>query len=125
MQNISLIISPNINAIKTIYLPYNEWEKIANKKTKHRYSYAHNEYQVKQLIPIEMIKAIGLPQRYLRLTNQENLIDIYKNDILELMKKYNIDLPIVDTSNYNNILFLSNNDKQALIKTKTKKRKVL
>lgn len=109
MPNISLVISPKCNAIKTIYLPYEEWEVISKRNPKNRYSYAHGEYQVKQMIPIDMVKAVGLPARYLRLTNQEYLIETYKNDILELMNKYNLELPIVDTSNYNRPIIMPEN----------------
>lgn len=104
MENISLVISTECNAIKTIYLPYDEWELISKRKTKNRYSYAYGEYQVKQIIPIEMVKAIGLPAKYLKLIKKEHLIEIYQNDILHLMNKYSIYLPIVDTSDYNKIL---------------------
>lgn len=105
LENISLVISSECNAIKTIYLPYEEWIKIGNRTTKNRYSYATNEYQVKQEIPLSLVKAIGIPTRYLNQTNKSHLIDIYLSDILELMKKYNIDLPIVDTTNYNYPLY--------------------
>ena len=105
LENISLVISSECNAIKTIYLPYEEWIKLDNRKTKNRYSYATNEYQVKKEIPLSLIKAIGIPTRYLNQTNKSHLIDIYLSDILELMKKYNIDLPIVDTTNYNYPLY--------------------
>jgi len=109
IENISLVISPKCNAIKTIYLPSEECEKTKKLPTKNRYSYINYEYQVKQIIHMDMIKAIGVPIEFLRTTNHEYLIDMYINDILELMDKYNIQLPIVDTSNYNNILFLPKN----------------
>lgn len=107
--NISLVISSKCNAIKTMYISFDEWEQIKDLHTFNRYSYANNEYQVKEIIPLELIKAIGLPKEYLRQTNREHLIDIYLNDILELMNKYNIDLPIVDTSNNNRSLYLPQN----------------
>ena len=48
----------------------------------------------KDFVPFEMIKAIGISyQNY-------NLLD----DIETLMKKYNINLPIVDTNEHNKIL---------------------
>lgn len=109
LPNISLIISPECNAIKTIYLPYEEWEQVKGKNTKNRYSYAFNEYQSKQMIPISMIKAIGFPARYLRGIGKEDKIEQYLQDILALMNKYNISLPIVDTSAYNNPLVLPPN----------------
>ena len=106
MENISLIVSLDCNAIKTIYLPYEEWEQLKGRNTKNRYSYCQGEYQVKKIIPIEMVKAIGIPAKYLKLTNKEYLIETYQNDILYLMNKYNIYLPIIDTSDYNKILFI-------------------
>ena len=100
---ITLIISPDCDAIKTIYLPYEEWSEVVGKNTnnRYRYSYVHNEYHVKKMIPLSYVKAIGVPARYLRTMGKEELIEIYLNEILELMNKYNINLPIVDTSAYN------------------------
>ena len=121
MPNITLIISPECEAIKTFYLPFSEWEQLKGKKTKNRYSYAQNEYQVKKIIPISMVKAIGIPARYLRTINREVLIDAYLHDILELMTKYNIPLPIVDTSAYNIPILLPNSN---TLKHPTKKRTI-
>lgn len=98
---ITLIISPDCGAIKTIYLPYEEWAEVVGKNTSNRYSYAHNEYHVKQMIPLSYVKAIGVPVRYLRDIFTQEEIERYLTDILELMNKYNINLPIVDTSAYN------------------------
>lgn len=99
--NITLIISPDCGAIKTIYLPYDEWEQIKRKNTNNRYSYAHNEYQVKKMLPLSYVKAIGVPVRYLRDIFTQEEIEKYLTEILNLMNKYNINLPIVDTSAYN------------------------
>lgn len=101
MPNISLVISGECNPVKTIYVPFEEWEEFKKMNPKNRYSYARGEYQVKEKITLDMIKAIGLPKRYLTIMCQEHLIEPYINDILELMSKYNIELPIVDTSNHN------------------------
>ena len=98
---ITLIISPDCGAIETIYLPYEEWAEVVGKNTSNRYSYAHNEYHVKQMIPLSYVKAIGVPARYLRDMGKEEKIERYLTDILELMNKYNVNLPIVDTSAYN------------------------
>lgn len=121
-ENISLIISSQCNAIKTIYLTYDEWDKIKDLSTNNRYSYAPFEYQVKERIPINYIKAIGVPAKYLKMINKNNLIDIYINDIIELMDKYNINLPIVDTSNYNSILFIKDNYQNNIKYIKTRKK---
>ena len=53
------------------------------------------------MIPLSYVKAIGVPARYLRDMGKEEKIERYLTDILELMNKYNINLPIVDTSAYN------------------------
>lgn len=98
---ITLIVSKDCNAIKTIYVPYYKWEEMKKKNTSNRYSYANNEYHVKKMIPLSYVKAIGVPARYLRTMGKEELIEIYLNEIIELMNKYNINLPIVDTSAYN------------------------
>lgn len=121
MPNITLVISPDCNAIKTLYLPYHEWEQVKGKNTKNRYSYAHNEYQVKQSISLSMIKAIGIPARYLRTINKEEQIDIYLKDILELMNKYNITLPIVDNSAYNIPIYSSQSTELKHVKKRTMK----
>lgn len=119
MPNISLVISPECNAIQTIYLPFKEWEVISKQNPQNRYSYTRGEYQVKQKISINLIRAIGIPARYLRLTCREHLIEIYKNDILDLMYKYNVELPIVDTSNYNRPIFIPENYHSHYIKQRT------
>ena len=120
INNISLIISPECNAIKTIYLKYEDWEKAKGIKTNNRYSYAMDEYQVKEKIPLDLVKGIGLPANHLRETKREYLIDIYLNDILDLMKKYNTDLPIVDTSYNNRPLYTPKNyqSKRKILKNK-------
>ena len=105
MPNISLVISHECNPLKTIYLPYEEWTEIKKMNPKNRYSYAYGEYQVHKEIPLDMIKAIGLPQTYLTLIGEKHLIETFKNDILELMYKYDINLPVVDTSNYNRQIY--------------------
>ena len=46
MPNISLVISSECKAIKTIYLSYEEWEKIKTIETKKRYSYKSYLYSL-------------------------------------------------------------------------------
>ena len=53
---------------------------------------------------IEMVKAIGVPYRRLRLQGKHEYVDTLIEDIQLLMKQYNIELPIVDTSRFNYIL---------------------
>lgn len=61
-ENICLVISPLCNAYKTVYVSHDIWNYIKkhNIPVKNRYSYAKHEYQVKDLIPIEMVKAVSV-----------------------------------------------------------------
>lgn len=105
-ENISLVISPKCKAYKTIYLPYDLWRKIKdNPNLKNRYSYARYEYQVKECVPIDYVKAIGLPYRYLVTLGKKDIADFYKKEIIILMEKYDIHIPIVDTSFFNDIIY--------------------
>jgi len=102
-ENISLLVSPAIDAIITKYISYEEWLYIQTNQInlKNHYSYMHGECFVKDYIDISYIKAIGIP--YYELTNQGQK-EIANNliiDINNLMIKYNIKLPLVDTSRYN------------------------
>lgn len=106
-QNICLIISPLCEAQKTIFVPYHIWNYIKehNIPTKNRYSYSNIEYQVKDFIPIEMIRAIGIPYLNIIITKGIEYAEKYKQDIINLLNKYNITLPIVDINNYNEIIY--------------------
>ena len=66
LPNISFVISPYCNAVKTIYLSYDEYIELKKMypKTNNRYSYEINEYQVKDKVDIDYIKAIGIPYQY-------------------------------------------------------------
>lgn len=94
-ENISLIIRDDISYIETTYLPFHEWEK---KKDDGYFSYLNGELLSKD-IPFSMVVGIGLPYSKLKGMNVD-AETIYK-DITSLMEKYNITLPIVDTSRYN------------------------
>lgn len=106
MPNITLIIKPIDTALQTIYVPYETWLEIQALLPEHknRYSYARNEYQVKDFIPLEDIVAIGIPYHYLKWTNQKHLANEYQEKISQLLEKYQLSLPIVDTSWRNNII---------------------
>lgn len=105
-ENISLVISPKCKAYKTIYLPYDLWRKIKDiPNLKNRYSYARYEYQVKECVPLDYVRAIGLPYRYLVIHHKKDTADFYKEEIIALMEKYDIHMPIVDTSFFNDIIY--------------------
>lgn len=106
IRTVSLIISPGVNAIKTEYLPFNEWDLISDKTSllKHRYSYAKGEYQVKDFIPIEDVMAIGIPKALMVYEGGGRYADYLLERVQELFLEYDISLPIVDTSNSNKLL---------------------
>ena len=103
-ENISLLITPYCNAQETKYVDFYTWEKIKNLNLKQIYSYLPGECMCKDYIPIEYIKAIGVP--YLKISREkgEEYTIRLLTDIKTLMKQYNLQLPIVDTSRYNQIL---------------------
>lgn len=104
--NVSLLVTPLCNAIETKYVSYDIWIEIQaeNYELKHIYSYMRGECMCKDFIPIDFIKAIGVPYQRLISYGQKEFADKLIEDIQCLMKQYNISLPIVDTSRYNLVL---------------------
>jgi len=94
-ENISLIIREDIDYVETTYLPFHEWE---SKKDSGLYSYLNGELFSKN-IPFSMVVGIGLP--YMNLKRIGVDADTLYTSLKELMDKYEIDLPVVDTSRYN------------------------
>ena len=113
-SNISLLITPAVNAIVTKYIPYEEWNKIQKEKIplKNLYSYLRGECLVKDYVSIDYVKAIGVPYQKLLFQNKKDYADKLIIDIQTLMEKYKIYLPIVDISRYNRILVNINKDKK-------------
>lgn len=107
LENISLLVTPLCNAQETKYVDYQTWEKIQQEQyqLKHIYSYMMGECMCKDLIPLDMVKAIGVPYRKLCLQGKEAYAIQLIEDINKLMDKYGVYLPIVDTSRYNNIIY--------------------
>lgn len=107
-ENISLLVTPLCDAIETKYVDYNTWIQIQEKNIYHQlkniYSYMLGECLCKDFIPIEMVKAIGIPYQRLRLQGKIEYVNQLIEDIQKLMKQYEIALPIVDTSRFNYIL---------------------
>ena len=108
--NISLVVSPLCDAIETKYVNYNTWNEIKDKKLKNLYSYMHGECLCKDFVSLNLVLAIGVPYRNLQLEDKTDYANQLILDIEKLMKKYDIDLPIVDTSKYNFILRNSKKD---------------
>lgn len=105
LSNISLLITPLCNAVETKCIDFTTWNQIKGLQLKHLYSYMQGEYLCKDFIPIEMVKAIGVPYQLLRLRGKTEYADNLIKDIQALMRKYDIYLPIVDTSRYNTVLY--------------------
>ena len=103
-ENISLLVTPYCNAIITKYIDFYTWDKIKNLSLKQIYSYLPGECMCKDYIPLEYIKAIGIPYLKLIRTKGKEYTDKLLTDIELLMKQYEIYLPIVDISRYNQIL---------------------
>lgn len=115
-NNICFVISPLVEAYKTKYLRSDEWNYMKKNKlpVKNRYSYARYEYQVKDQIPLEQVRAIGISGRYLlhiKLTQGYEMADWYKQQIIDLLEKYSIEIPIVDIDYYNTEVYLPNKEK--------------
>lgn len=103
-ENISLLISPKCNAYLTKYVDYNTWEQIKDKTTKNLYSYMRYEYLCKDFIPLDLVKAVGVPYKYYILTKGIEYADNILRDVKNLIDKYNLKIAIVDTSNFNRML---------------------
>lgn len=114
LPNICLLVRPSSPAYQTIYVPYETWEYMKKNKMelRNRYSYAHNEYHVKDSIPIDDVKAIGLPHFNIRLSEGLSTANYYKEQIIDLLAQYDIDLPIVDTSCYNQVIYQKEDSKK-------------
>ena len=107
MENISLLISPNCEAYATYYVDYNTWEQIKDRNTKNLYSYMRDEFMCKDFIDLDFVKAVGVPYEYYRVIKGEQYADNILNDVKKLIDKYELNIPIVDTSNYNKLLIES------------------
>ena len=117
-ENISLLITPLVNATITKYLSYNDWLLIKerNLKLNNLYSYMQGECLVKNYIDFKYIKAIGIPYQKLIESKKEKYTNKLIEDIKKLMEQYSIKLPIVDTSRYNHIIINPKQKEHKLIK---------
>lgn len=109
--NICLLVSSDCNAFLTKYVDYNTWDKIKDKKTKNIYSYMTGEFMMKDFVPFEFVKAIGVPYKYFVLNNGKEYADNILKKIEHLMVKYEINLKVVDTNSYNRVLVEQKNNK--------------
>lgn len=119
-ENVSLVISPLCNAYETKYVDFNVWEKVKKYKLKLKnlYSYMHGEYFCKDNIPLEMVRAIGVSYHDLHCNGNGDYADQLLEDITTLMDKYDVKVPIVDTSMYNKVLVDVNENGKRMVKLK-------
>ena len=115
-ENISLLITPYCDAIETKYVDFNTWEKVKDLNLKQIYSYLPGECMCKDYIPLEYVKAIGVPYIQLMRTRGRNYADKLLEDIVLLMDEYNISLPIVEPGRMNAILVSATIEKNNGIK---------
>lgn len=111
-ENIFLVIKGTINALKPIYLSYNDYSDLINSGLKYNnlYSYASSEYLVKDEISLDDVLFIGIDSRYYN--GDYNKI---VNDVIKLMKVYEISIPFIDIQN-NNELYSFNKGKKINIR---------
>lgn len=121
LENISLLVTPLCDAQETKYVDYSTWLSLQERQSelKQIYSYMMGECMCKDYIPLEMVKAVGVPYQKLRLQGNEAYAISLIEDIKALMNKYNIHLPIVDTSRYNQIIY--DTESKNVLKRKIKK----
>lgn len=108
-ENICFLVSTDCDAILTKYVDFNTWEKIKDIKTRNIYSYMAREFMVKDYVSFDFIKAIGVPYRYLVLSKGKEYADDVLLKVEQLMKKYDVNLNVVDTNSYNKILIEKKN----------------
>ena len=95
-ENLFLAFTGNIDAISTFYLKYDDYcmLKESNKKLNNLYSYAFNEYMVKDKISLDDLLYIGINSNY-----YNGNIDETIEKVIELLKYYKIEVPLIDTKN--------------------------
>ena len=59
---------------------------------------------LKDCVPFEFVKAIGVPYKYLVLSRGKEYADNILKEIEKLMVKYDVNLEVVDTNSYNKTL---------------------
>lgn len=116
-QNIFFAIKGTIEAYKTIHLSYDDYYELrqSNMNYKNLYSYAFDEYLVKDEIPLDDVLYVGIDSRYYFGDYDKTI-----GNVKELMRAYEITIPFMDIRT-NNELFCCNNDKnnnKKMVKTK-------
>ncbi len=106
---LSLVISPFYNPEKVIPVSYDTWLEIRDSQIpmKNQYSYLEHAYQVKDSLSIEdWVIAIGIPFYYLRTHKGTEVAQELLEKVIQFIKTYHIELPILDTSGFLSILYV-------------------
>lgn len=92
-ENVFLVLRGDIPAQNTVYVYFDDYLRLreSDKKTKNIFSYAHNEYMVKDGFTIDNITAIGIDSSMYRGDYPKTI-----QEVTELMKQYNISVPFYD-----------------------------
>ena len=106
-QNVFFAIKSTVDAYKTIHLSFDDYCDLKQSKIefKNLYSYAGNEYFVKDEISLDDVLYIGINSRYYS-GNYDEIV----NEIKKLMDVYKIKIPFIDACN-NNVLLCYNKDR--------------
>jgi hypothetical protein len=98
IDNFNNVIYPNL--VDWDYLSPEETKKILFSDSDERRSYYQDEVQTKEMIPSSKFIAIGYPYSYFEYTlgKEKNNEQIEK--LREVLKKHNLDIPIVDSTHY-------------------------
>ena len=113
-SSIYLALRGDVNAIKTIYLKYEDYIKLRNSKrrTINLYSYAYNEYLAKDSISLDNLLYIGIDSRYFNIPGLDVNEVIAK--VIELIDAYDIRVPFYDLGTCSKIYQRDNNDELRL-----------
>lgn len=116
--NVTFLVSPFIDAYKTIYIPFDLWSymKEVNVEFVNRFSYASGEYHIKDCVDLSYVRAIGIPFKYTEILSGVKYANQLLLDVMRVMNMYGYDFSIVDTSNHNMILH-DPTDKKTVFKT--------
>lgn len=92
-KNIFFIIKGTVPAIETCYLSFEDYNTLIQSGYKYSkfYSYASEEYFVKDSISLDDIVAIGIDSNHFLIELKETI-----SQIKRLMEEYKIDIPFID-----------------------------
>lgn len=98
MDDVTDILYPNL--IEWDYLGERELKEILFNDNELRYSYYQDELQTAKPIPITKIIAVGYPKAYFETTFGEEQSNKSLEIIRSELEKHNLDVPIVNSGNY-------------------------